>query len=134
MALWVILVSFLARRTSLRRVQRIAATRLRSAAAGDPGAAARLAGTIDSLLRLDIFVFRPSCWKRALVLHRFLLLNGIESRINFGLQRNRDGTVKGHAWLERDGRPFLEDASDGYVVTFSLPANLAHAHPERSLS
>ena len=31
-----------------------------------------------------------------------------------------------------DIRAFLEGAPDGYVVTFSLPAKLAHAHPEGS--
>jgi hypothetical protein len=55
------------------------------------------------------------------VLHRFLALHGIESRITFGVQKRADGTLNGHAWLERDGRPFLEDAAGAYVVTFSLP-------------
>jgi hypothetical protein len=132
MAFWVVLVSCLARITSLQRVQRVVRVGLGSPSAGDTAAVAQLASTIDSLLRLDMFVFRPICWKRALVLHRFLLLQGIDSRINFGLQRNANGGVKGHAWLERDGEPFLESAPQGYVVTFSLPAELAHAHRERS--
>ena len=56
-----------------------------------------------------------------MVLHRFLALNGIESRINFGLQKAVDGTLNGHAWLEHQGRPLLEDGAGTYIVTFSLP-------------
>ena len=57
-----------------------------------------------------------------MVLHRFLALNGIESRINFGVQKKPDGTVAGHAWLEHQGRPLLEDGAGTYSVTFSLPS------------
>lgn len=129
MAIWVIVVSILARLTSLPRAQRIASARIRSTAAQPSETPTQLAGAIDSLLRLDVFVFRPSCWKRALVLHRFLALNGIESRINFGLQRNGDGGMRGHAWLEYQGRPFLENEPGNYIVTFSLPLEPSAANP-----
>ena len=56
-----------------------------------------------------------------MVLQRFLSLNGIESRINFGLQKTHDGTVSGHAWLEHEGRAILERDTGAYVVTFTLP-------------
>jgi transglutaminase superfamily protein len=127
MALWVVLVSVLARLTSLPRAHQITSLKFRSPSAVDRDeTAAQLARTLDSLLGLDLFVFRRSCWKRAMVLHRFLALNGIESRINFGLQKRADGTVQGHAWLERQGRPLLEEEDAGtYVVTFSLPRTLA---------
>lgn len=123
MALWVILVSLLARGLSLPRAQRIASVRLRSARSADRAdMPARLARTVDSLLRLDVLMFRRCCWKRAMVLHRFLALEGIESRINFGVQKKADGTMAGHAWLEHQGQPLLEDDAAGpYVVTFSLP-------------
>lgn len=122
MALWVILVSLLARCTSLPRAQQMASVRRRSRSAVDPAdTAAQLARTIDRLLGLDLFVFRRSCWKRALVLHRFLALHGIESRITFGVQRKADGTMQGHAWLVHQGRPLLEDDAGAYAETFSLP-------------
>ena len=122
LALWVVLVSVLARATSLPRAQRIASAGIRPRARADRDrTAAHLARTLDALLGLDLFVFRRSCWKRAMVLHRFLALDGIESRINFGVQTLAGGRLQGHAWLERDGRPFLENAAGGYVVTFSLP-------------
>jgi hypothetical protein len=126
MALWVILVSFLARIMPLPRAQQLASVNVQSIAEADSAATlARLARTIDSLLGLDFFVFRRSCWKRALVLHRFLALHGIESRINFGVRKETAGAVLGHAWLEHQGRPLLEDDAGSYVVTFSLPRKSA---------
>jgi Transglutaminase-like superfamily len=127
MALWVVLISLLSKLTSLTRVQKIAAFRIRSTAVGSTSIEDRsetlegLGRAIDRVLGIDLFVFRRSCWKRAMVLHRFLALNGIESRINFGLQRGMTGEVNGHAWLEHDGRPLLEDDAGSYFVTFSLP-------------
>jgi hypothetical protein len=132
MAAWIVAVSILARITTLPRVQRIVSCRLRSRA-GTPvdrrettaplteAYAAHLATTIDRLLRLDLFMFQRCCWKRALVLHRFLSLHGIESRVMFGLRKDTGDTMRGHAWLEHEGRPLLEDDAAGYVVTFSLP-------------
>jgi hypothetical protein len=103
----------------LPRAHRIVATRVR-AHGGPPDAPLRLARSIDRVLGLDLLVFRPSCWRRALVLHRFLALHGVESRVNFGLKKTA-GELQGHAWLERDGRPFLEADAGAYVITFSLP-------------
>jgi hypothetical protein len=131
LALWVVLVSVLARATSLPRAQQLSSVRLRSRVSADPhGTAAHLAGTLDALLGLDLFVFRPSCWKRSLVLHRFLALDGIESRINFGVQKHAAGEpLQGHAWLEHDGQPFLEKTPGTYVVTFTLPRPPRGASP-----
>jgi hypothetical protein len=125
MALWVVLVSLLARLMPLPLAHRLVSTRVRNQRS-NPSAdvAARLARTVDRLLRLDMFMFRRSCWRRALVLHRFLALHGIGSRVNFGV-KTTGGELQGHAWLERDGQPFLEDDAGAYVVTFSLPRHPA---------
>ena len=123
MALWVLLISVLAKLTTLARAQQVASFKIRSApAAHTSETPTNLGRMIDSLLGIDLFVFRRSCWKRALVLHRYLALNGIESQIRFGLRKGFDGKVIGHAWLERRGQPLLEDNALNYVVTFSLPA------------
>jgi Transglutaminase-like superfamily len=127
MALWVVAISLLARLTALTRVQKIAAFRVRSNKVESPSledcfdTMAQLGRAIDCVLGIDLFVFRRSCWKRAMVLHRFLALNGIESHINFGLQKGNVGNVSGHAWLEHEGRPLLEDDAASYTLTFSLP-------------
>jgi len=122
MAWWVVLVSSLARLTSLPRAQRMVSLGTKSRSGGHAAVTpAELAAAIDSVLGIDLFVFRPSCWKRGMVLQRFLSMNGIESRLNFGVQKTTDGTVSGHAWLEYQGAPFLEREACAYVVTFTLP-------------
>jgi hypothetical protein len=122
MAFWVVLISGLARVTSLPRAQRIASAGLRTPPAGRASVTpAELGAAIDSVLNIDLFVFRRSCWKRAMVLQRFLSLNGIESRLYFGVQQTAEGTVTGHAWLEHQGRRLLERDTGTYIVTFALP-------------
>jgi hypothetical protein len=127
MALWIVLVSALVRLTTLARVQQIARCGIRSRPPVEPAVEtpAKLARMLDSLLAIELLVFRRNCWKRALVLHRYLALNGIESQIRFGVRRESAGPVDGHAWLERNGEPLLEDNAASYVVTFSLPAEQA---------
>jgi hypothetical protein len=132
MAFWVILVSCLARLMPLPSAHAIISTRVRPTTAdGSVDGPARLARAIDRVLRLDILMLERSCWRRALVLQRFLALQGIESRVNFGV-RKTTGELEGHAWLERDGQPFLEDDAGTYVVTFSLPRRPTTWAPSRS--
>jgi hypothetical protein len=133
MAFWIMLVSVVARLTSLPRAQKIAAFRFSKASAGKwVDTPAILGQTIDNVLGIELFPFRRSCWKRALVLHRYLALIGVESQIKFGVRRAADGKVDGHAWLEHDGQPLLEENADNYVVTFSLPAPTEAAGPAPS--
>jgi hypothetical protein len=80
-----------------------------------------LASAIDLLLSADVLMFKPICWKRAAVLHRYLLRNGIPTRIIFGVRNGADGHVDGHAWLEANGQPILEKTPPQYVVTYSFP-------------
>jgi len=82
---------------------------------------AALARVLDSVLASDFWVFTPTCWKRAPVLHRYLALRGIETRIVFGVRREGDNALSGHAWLEREGRPLLEAEAPAYRVTYSFP-------------
>jgi hypothetical protein len=56
-----------------------------------------------------------------MVLHRFLALNGIANHINFGVQKGSVAKVSGHAWLEHEGRPLLENDAASNTVTFTLP-------------
>ena len=124
MAFWVALISVAARTASLPRAHRIASFRLRSGLRSQSGASVtpeQLGAAIDSVLGIDLFVFRRSCWKRAMVLQRFLSLNGVETDLKFGIQKGTDGAVNGHAWLEYQGQRLLERDAGTYVVTFTLP-------------
>lgn len=71
-------------------------------------------------------MFKPICWKRAAVLHRYLSRNGVDTRIIFGVRNEAGGKVAGHAWLESNGKPILENTPPEYVVTYRFPS------PEKS--
>ena len=120
MANWLLLFTLLMRFMSLPRALQFVSAPLRNGA--NQIDEHELASAVDSLLSTDVFVFRPSCWKRAAILHRYLALEGIESRINFGMRKDEDGEMRGHAWLERSGRAILETTQPDYTVTYSFPA------------
>ena len=120
MAWWVAVLSVSARCYSLPRALELVA--------GDndrrsPERANRedLARAIDLLLSADVLIFKPICWKRAAVLHRYLSRTGTHTRIIFGVRNEIDGKFDGHAWLEQDGQPILEKKPPNYVVTYSFP-------------
>ncbi len=82
----------------------------------------RLAQLLDRLLGLNVLCFTPTCWKRAPILHRYLALYGIETRIVFGVRKEEESLLAGHAWLEADGQPLLESSPPQFTPTYSFPA------------
>ncbi|HEX6731668.1 MAG TPA: lasso peptide biosynthesis B2 protein [Pyrinomonadaceae bacterium] len=123
MALWVGVLSMATRLYPLpRALAMVAADNSNSQPSNHSDIQQRLARAIDLLLSIDLLIFKPICWKRAAILHRYLSLNGIASRIVFGV-RTEDGKVNGHAWLENDAGPILESDPPNYVVTYSFPSN-----------
>lgn len=121
MAWWVAVLSVTARCYSLPRALQIVAGNGANKTTPAANTQEDLARAIDLLLSADVFMFKPICWKRAAVLHRYLLRNGIATRIIFGVRNEAGGKVDGHAWLEADGRPILETKPPEYVVTYSFP-------------
>ena len=124
MGAWVAALSLLLKLLPLPRAMALVAPR-RARRDLPPDAAlvqARLARLLDSVLAADFWVFTPTCWKRAPVLHRYLALSGIDTRVLFGVRREGSDALSGHAWLEAGGRPILEKTPPDYKVTFSFPA------------
>jgi hypothetical protein len=123
MAWWVFLLSGLIRVQPLPRVLNLMTPRkpVRSAVDHFPSNE-RMAQLMDLLLRIDGFVFRPICWKRAAVLHRYLALKGVPTRIVFGVRKENQGILEGHAWLELDHSPVFETNSPEYTVTYAFPS------------
>ena len=119
MAWWVTVLSVTARYYSLPRALQIVAGNQNKSYDGKTQD--ELARAIDLLLSADVLVFKPICWKRAAVLHRYLSRNGVPTRIIFGVRNEADGKVDGHAWLELNGQPILESTPPKYVVTYSFP-------------
>jgi hypothetical protein len=116
MAAWIVFLTIFGRILSLRTMLRLIDTRRRSKARIPPE---RIASLVDRIFRADIL--HRSCWKRAAVLRRYLLLNGVDTAVVFGVRKGEE-KLAGHAWLERDGRPFLEESEPDYVVTFRYPS------------
>lgn len=123
MAGWVALLSILIKFMPLPRVLSLIAGTTRDRKPRDSRMTERrLAQLVDALLGMDVLCFTPTCWKRAPVLHRYLALYGIETRIIFGVRKGQGTLLAGHAWLEADGRPFLEASPPQYTPTYSFPA------------
>jgi hypothetical protein len=121
MAVWVVVLSVLARLLPLSRSLQIVSTHVRQKTTdADP---VQLSTGIDALLEANLFVFKPSCWKRAIILHRYLALAGVATTIRFGVKKDGDRELKGHAWVELGGKPILESSPPVYTVTYSFPSN-----------
>lgn len=122
MGLWVAILSLVVKLCSLPRALRIVSgSTAGKQSSGDSGEQ-ELATAIDAVLGLNFLVFRPICWKRAAILHRFLSVRGKATTINFGLRKGAGGTLDGHAWLEADGHPILESTPSDYAVTYVFPS------------
>lgn len=123
MAGWVAALSLFIKWMPLPRALKLVAPRARRTSPPKDAeqAQAKLAQLLDSLLAADLWIFTPTCWKRAPVLHRFLALRGIETRVVFGVRREGEETLSGHAWLEAGGEPLLEKNPPNYKVTYSFP-------------
>ena len=125
MAWWVAFLSAATKLCSLpRALELVSGGESESGECVDREAPTKLARSIDLLLGADIFFLKPICWKRAAVLRRYLSRNGISTKIIFGVRKESVDEVDGHAWLERDGKPFLEKSPPEYVVTYSFPSNV----------
>jgi hypothetical protein len=138
MAFWVTILSIVVRWYPLPRALKIVAAPGSGKSSVSEPDDEELATAIDALLGLDVLVFKPICWKRAAILHRYLTLRGRATTINFGIRRGVDGKLDGHAWLESGGRPILESQMLDYTVTYVFPSNapfvielasLANANP-----
>ena len=124
MGAWVVALSLLVKLMPLPRAMALVAPRrgARDAPADAALVRERLARLLDSVLAADFWVFTPTCWKRAPVLHRYLALSGIDTRVIFGVRREGSDALSGHAWLEAGGEPILETTPPDYKVTYSFPA------------
>lgn len=123
-ASWVSLLSLVVRLYSLPQALGIISTPTRLQPQNREDAQNDLAAAIDALLAINLFAFKPVCWKRAAVLHHFLALQGVETRIVFGVRKDEADELAGHAWLEYEGRPILEPQTPCYTVTYVFPSDM----------
>jgi len=124
MAVWVLVLSAVVRIWSLPRA--LSLISIQGKSTGPIIDERELATAIDAILGLNVWVFKPICWKRAAVLHRYIGLRGLESTIVFGVRKEAAGELEGHAWLEHQGQPIFEPSSPAYTVTYTFPSKTRH--------
>jgi hypothetical protein len=122
MAVWVTILSALVKFVPLSRTLKIVSTNARTSRERTEDELEQLSSAIDALLETNVLMFKPSCWKRATVLHRYLALEGVTTSIVFGVLKHHGGELKGHAWLEQNGEPLLEPPGPAYKVTYKFPS------------
>jgi hypothetical protein len=86
---------------------------------------AALAGWVDRLLGAAPGPWRHTCLTRSAVLYHLLTRAHRPVELWLGVRRNETGTIAAHAWLVRDGRPYLEpdpDVTIGYTRIARFPA------------
>lgn len=122
MAGWIAIFSGAVKLFSLPRALRLVTVSPAAGSAADAAKQQELVSAIDALLGLNVLCFKPICWKRAAILHRYLGLNGINTTINFGLRKGSAGPLTGHAWLEAGGVAVFETEPPDYAVTYVFPS------------
>lgn len=90
---------------------------LRSASADD---VVRIAELTERLLR-NRRVPRTTCLQRALTRYAMLGRRGVATTFVVGV-REGSAPLVGHAWLEKDGQPFLEKELPDCTPTFRHPS------------
>ena len=71
-----------------------------------------LARWVDRVLRRLPGPWHRTCLKRAAVLYHLLRRAGRPVEIWIGVRRDGAGALAAHAWLMRDGTPYLEPSPD----------------------
>jgi hypothetical protein len=85
-----------------------------------------LADEVDAWLTRLPWPWRTTCLKRASILYALLRRSGDDVQLHIGVKREADRTFAAHAWLMREGRPYLEPAASEFA-TFTVIT----AFPER---
>jgi len=119
----VLLIPPLLHVTSLERLAR----RLNgSARHAPPFSMDRVVGWVDMLLYRLPWPWRSTCLKRAAVLYALLRRGGVAVELWIGVRRDPNGRLAAHAWLVRDGAPYLEAQVDS-LRTFQVIARFPEA-------
>ena len=76
---------------------------------------------VDRWQHLLCWPWRSTCLKRASVLFALLRRGGIDVELYIGVKRDADKAFAAHAWLVREGMPYLESPGSS-LSTYSLIA------------
>lgn len=78
---------------------------------------------VDAICSRISYLRSDACVPRSLTLYHFARRFGHDAVWNCGVRKTSDGALDGHAWLTRNGAPYLEpdDRARRFTVTFSYP-------------
>lgn len=76
---------------------------------------------VDELLAWLPRPWRKTCLTRSVVLFHLLRRSGVPVELCIGVKREQDG-MAAHAWLVREGAPYLELETPSYEVIAKFPA------------
>lgn len=88
-----------------------------------------LADWVDRLLFALPGLWKHTCLKRASVLYHLLRRDGREVELCIGVKRDSAGALTAHAWLVRDGIPYLEsnlEGAESYQLLTRFPESEPH--------
>lgn len=88
-----------------------------------------LAAWVDGWLYSLPHPWRHTCLKRAAVLYHLFRQDGRDVALCIGVRRDAAGALAAHAWLERDGVPYLERESSSpssYRIIARFPESASH--------
>ncbi|MEP6833627.1 MAG: lasso peptide biosynthesis B2 protein [Gemmatimonas sp.] len=74
-----------------------------------------LADEVDAWLTRLPWPWRSTCLKRASILYALLRRSGEPVELHIGVKREADKSLAAHAWLVRDGQPYLEPPATQYA-------------------
>jgi hypothetical protein len=74
-----------------------------------------LAAYVGRVLRRLPPPWRHTCLRRGIVLYHLLRRAGRPVALQIGVRRTAEGALAAHAWLVKDGRPYLEPGQDQSV-------------------
>lgn len=92
-----------------------------AAGAAPPPEDARAAAWVDGVLRHLPWPWRHTCLRRSAVLYHLLRRAGQPVELHIGVRRESAGALAAHAWLVRDGEPYLE-ARPEQIANFAVLA------------
>lgn len=120
-------VEWLVRRYPIDRCTELL-TRARPADAADPGEIERI-GRLTARTLHNRRRPRNTCLHRALTRLAMLHRRGAAPVFRMGLRPGAD--IEGHAWIELDGLPWMEETLTELVTTFEFTAPHPPSRPER---
>jgi hypothetical protein len=86
--------------------------------------AGRLANEVDRWLRILPWPWRKTCLKRAAILYGLLRPANSAIELHVGVKRDGEAAFAAHAWLVRNGVPYLEPPEspiESYQVIAKFP-------------